>query len=115
LLDWLTFAAAALAAVGAVVGPLVALRSVQRTERQADLDRQQQQVDLAIQYAVSESPAIAEMGLKQLSYLLERGRLTAEQQMQAATAIEAALARAARAVQAGAQAVRLESGADPDA
>jgi hypothetical protein len=108
LLEWLTFVAAAVAAVGAIVGPLVAYRSVRHSGHQAELDRQQQQVELAISYAISESPAIAEMGIKQLSYLLERGRLTAEQQVQVVTALEAALARPTRAVAAGAEVVATE-------
>lgn len=110
MLEWLTFAAAALAAVGAIVGPFVAYRSamaaVRREERQSVLDRQQTQVELAIQYAVSQDQVIAEMGIKQLTYLLDRGQLTAEQQVAAVSAIEARLARAAERLEAGVVAVQ---------
>ena len=98
MLEWLTFAAAALAAVGAIVGPAIAYRSamatIRRQENQAVLDRRQTQVELAVQYAISEDPAVVEMGLKQLTYLLDRGELSAEQRVAVASAIEASLTRA---------------------
>ena len=97
MLEWLTFAAAALAAVGAIVGPAIAYRSamatIRRQENQAVLDRRQTQVELAVQYAISEDPAVVEMGLKQLTYLLDRGELSAEQRVAVASAIEASLTR----------------------
>ena len=61
------------------------------------------------------SPSIAEMGIKQLSYLLDRGRLTAEQQVQVVTALEATLARPTQAIAAGAEAVRTDPPPDADA
>jgi hypothetical protein len=114
VLEWLTFAAAALAAAGAIVGPFVAYRSamnaVRRQEVQSTLDRRQTSIDLAISYAISEDPVVAEMGIKQLHHMLSVGELTSEQQIAAVSAIEARLQRAEQELGGDADALAVAEG-----
>ena len=112
MLEWLTFVAAALAAAGAIVGPIVAYRSATnamgRQEMQAALNRRQTQIDLATRYAISEDLVIAEMGIKQLQYMLDVGELTAEQRVAVVTAIAASLRKAAQELDSEADARAVE-------
>lgn len=95
VLDWLTFAAAAVAAVGAVVGPVLGYRGVLRTvaqDRETSLAAQRQQdVDRYVTYALDDDPAVATMGVRQLQYLRETGRLTDDQSSAVAAALAASL------------------------
>ena len=119
MLEWLTFLAAALAAAGAIIGPIVAYRSATnamlRQEMQAAHNRRQTQIDLATRYAISEDLVIAEMGIKQLQYMFDGGELTPEQQVAVATAIEASLGRAARELDSETDARAVEGGLPPSA
>jgi hypothetical protein len=107
MLDWLTFIASAVAATGAVLGPIVAYRSasraLRREEEQTRRDRRQERVDVAVQYALSDNPVIAEMGVKQLLYLLQAGELTGEQKVSVVSAMEASLELTAQTLGSGEQ------------
>lgn len=117
MLEWLTFIAAALAAVGAIVGPLVAYRSATnamvRQETQAALNRRQTQIDLATRYAISEDAVIARMGIQQLQYMLDDGELTPEHRIAVVSAMEASLRRAAQELDSEAEARAIEEGPPP--
>ncbi len=90
-LEWLTFAAAALAAIGSIVGPVIAYRTATRTiaaNQAADLVAQRQaRVDRYIGQAVGPNPVAASFAVAQLDYLLSTGELTLEQTIAAQNAI----------------------------
>lgn len=90
MLEWVTFVAAALAAVGTFVGPFVAYRSVTRT---AGADRQQADVNRYIAFVLSPDAVTARLGVAQLQYLLEAGNLTDAQINAVSVAITTGLAK----------------------
>lgn len=92
MLAWLTFAAAAIAAAGAVLGPIIAART-------SAARRQQEDVNRYVEFAVSADEAIRGLGITHLDYLLRSGRLTPAQANAAAAAVTAAFARADELVQ----------------
>lgn len=96
MLEWLTFVAAAVAALGSVVGPIAAYRSVMSriaADRQtAATGQQQATVDRYLEQAVGTNPVAASFAVAQLDYLLSTGDLTPEQTSAAYHAIEASLA-----------------------
>ncbi len=114
MLEWLTFVAAVLAAAGAIIGPIVAYRSatnaMSRQEAQATLNRRQTQIDLATRYAISEDLVIAEMGIKQLQYMLDVGELASEQRVAVVSAIAASLRKAAQELDSEVDARAVEEG-----
>lgn len=93
MLEWLTFAAAVLAAVGAVIGPIIAyrasIRTIQAEQRIATERQRQEGVERLIEQATGENPALSTYALDQLDYLLNAGQLTIEQTTAARNAIEA--------------------------
>lgn len=90
MLEWFTFVAAGVAAIGTFVGPFVAYRSVTRT---ATADRQQADVNRYIAFVLSSDAVTARLGVAQLQYLLEAGNLTAAQVNAVSVAISTGLAR----------------------
>ena len=92
MLAWLTFAAAAVAAVGAVLGPIIASRT-------SAARRQQEDVDRYVEFAVSADTSVRGLGITHLDYLLKSGRLTPVQANAAAAAVTAAVAKADERVQ----------------
>jgi len=119
VLEWLTFAAAALAAIGTVLGPVVTYRTVMATiksdqEKSAE-EQLQRDIDRYVSYALEEGP-VAEMGVKQLLYLRQTGTLSDQQSNAVAEAITASLTLAQEALNRapGATAVQSSDG-DPDA
>ena len=97
MLEWATFAAAALAAVGTFLGPVVATRTATASRRQADVDRY-------IAFALEPDAVTCRLGVAQLQYLLSRGDLSAAQ-----------LNAVSEAITAGLQRLQAELEADPDA
>ncbi len=97
MLGWLTFAAALLAAVGAVIGPVIAYRASIKTiqaEQQIETARQRQEsVERLIEQATGDNPTLSTYALSQLDYLLNAGQLTIEQTTAARNAIEAVMSR----------------------
>ncbi len=91
MLEWLTFAAAAIAAVGAIVGPVLSYRAAVRN---GDSRRQQEDVDHNIRFCLSDDPAIRRMGINQLAFMLDSQRLSPTQANAAAEAMRAALRKA---------------------
>src|SRR3954464_14180344 len=84
MLEWATFAAAALAAVGTFLGPVVATRTATATPRPADADRY-------IASALEPDAVACRLGVAQLQYLLIRGDLSAAQLNAVSEAITAGL------------------------
>lgn len=86
-----TLAVASLAALGSIIGPLIAYRATIRALRartaDAAAERQQVSVDRAVDMALDQDPTTAEVGIGMLRYFARSGELTAEQ----ATAVYAAL------------------------
>jgi len=101
VLEWATFATAALAAVGSFVGPVLAYRSAATTSaatrRQADVDRY-------ISFALEPDAVTCRLGIAQLQYLLHAGDLTQDQLNAVSVAITAGLRR-----------LQQEIDSDPDA
>lgn len=90
MLEWFTFVAAALAAIGTFVGPFVAYRSVTRTATAA---RQQADVNRYIAFVLSPDAVTARLGVAQLQYLLDAGNLTDAQINAVSVAISSGLAK----------------------
>ena len=101
MLEWATFGAAALAAVGTFLGPLVAYRSVTRT---AAATRLQADVDRYISLALEPDAVTCRLGIAQLQYLLNAGDLS-----------ESQLNAVSEAITAGLRRLQEEMEADPDA
>jgi hypothetical protein len=101
VLEWATFAAAALAALGTFLGPLVAYRSVTRT---AAATRLQSDVDRYISFALEPDAVTCRLGISQLQYLLNAGDLS-----------ESQLNAVSEAITAGLRRLQEELEADPDA
>jgi len=115
-LDWLTLLAASVAAVGAILGPIITYRSVMKTI-QRDKDefvesQRQKDIDLYVSYALDDNAVIAAMGVRQLLYLRETGKLSDEQSNAVAEAVAASLAIAQTALEEspGSTAVTAEDG-----
>lgn len=87
----LTLAVASIAALGSILGPLISYRATVRALRARSADaaaeRQQVSVDRAVDMALDQDPATAEVGVGMLRYFARSGELTPEQ----ATAVYAAL------------------------
>ncbi len=101
MLEWATFGAAALAALGTFLGPLVAYRSVTQT---AAATRRQADVDRYISLALEPDAVACRLGVAQLQYLLNAGDLSQSQLNAVSEAIGAGLHR-----------LQAEMEADPDA
>ncbi len=101
MLEWATFGAAALAALGTFLGPLVAYRSVTQT---AAATRRQSDVDRYISLALEPDAVACRLGVAQLQYLLSAGDLS-----------EAQLHAVSEAIGAGLRRLQAEMEADPDA
>ena len=101
MLEWATFGAAALAALGTFLGPLVAYRSVTQT---AAASRLQSDVDRYISLALEPDAVACRLGVAQLQYLLNAGDLSQSQLNAVSEAIGAGLHR-----------LQAEMEADPDA
>lgn len=109
MLGWLTFAAALLAAIGAVIGPVIAYRASIRTiqaEQQIEIARQRQEtVERLIEQATGNNPTLSTYALSQLDYLLNAAQLTLEQTTAARNAIEAVMTELQRRVGSAVQVV----------
>ena len=90
VLEWATFATAALAAVGSFLGPVLAYRSAATTAADA---RRQADVDRYISFALQPDVVTCRMGTAQLQYLLDAGELTTDQRHAVAVALTAGLRR----------------------
>ena len=101
MLEWATFGAAALAAVGTFLGPIFAYRSVTRT---AAATRLQSDVDRYISLALEPDAVTCQLGVAQLQYLLSAGDLS-----------ESQLNAVSEAITAGLRRLQLEMESDPDA
>ncbi|SDT29608.1 hypothetical protein SAMN04488543_3607 [Friedmanniella luteola] len=101
MLEWATFGAAAVAALGTFLGPLVAYRSVTGT---AAATRLQSDVDRYISFALEPDAVTCRLGIAQLQYLLNAGDLSQSQLNAVSEAITAGLRR-----------LQEEMEADPDA
>ncbi|GAA1432897.1 hypothetical protein GCM10009616_23560 [Microlunatus lacustris] len=101
MLEWATFGAAALAALGTFLGPIIAYRSVTRT---AAATRRQADVDRYISFALEPDAVTCRLGVAQLQYLLNAGDLT-----------ESQLNAVSEAITAGLRRLQEEMEADPDA
>ena len=101
MLEWATFGAAALAALGTFLGPIIAYRSVTRT---AAATRLQADVDRYISLALEPDAVTCRLGVAQLQYLLNAGDLT-----------ESQLNAVSEAITAGLRRLQEEMEADPDA
>lgn len=101
VLEWATFGAAALAALGTVLGPVIANRSVTRT---AAATRLQADVDRYISLALEPDAVTCRLGIAQLQYLLSAGDLS-----------ESQLNAVSEAISAGLRRLQEEMEADPDA
>lgn len=116
MLEWATFGAAALAAVGTFLGPLVAYRSVTRT---AAATRLQADVDRYIAFALEPDAVTCRLGIAQLQYLLNAGDLSEAQLNAVSEAITAGLRRLQEEMEADPDAVVAlevgDAGLDPDA
>lgn len=97
VLEWMTFGAAALAAIGTFAGPLIAYRSAMRTiavnQEATRAAAQQTRVDRYVGQAVGPNPVAASFAVAQLDYLLSTGELTVEQTRAVQNAIRAAVER----------------------
>ena len=101
MLEWATFGAAALAALGTFLGPIFAYRSVTRT---AAATRLQADVDRYISLALEPDAVTCRLGVAQLQYLLNAGDLS-----------ESQLNAVSEAITAGLRRLQEEMEADPDA
>jgi hypothetical protein len=101
MLEWATFGAAALAALGTFLGPIIAYRSVTRT---AAATRLQADVDRYISLALEPDAVTCRLGVAQLQYLLNAGDLS-----------ESQLNAVSEAITAGLRRLQEEMEADPDA
>lgn len=101
MLAWFTFVAAAIAAVGTFLGPVLAYRSVTTTAAAA---RRQSDVDRYISFALEPDAVTCRLGVAQLQYLLNAGDLT-----------EAQLNAVSVAITAGLRRLQQEMESDPDA
>ena len=101
MLEWATFGAAALAAIGTFLGPIFAYRSVTRT---AAATRLQADVDRYISLALEPDAVTCQLGVAQLQYLLSAGDLS-----------ESQLNAVSEAITAGLRRLQEEMEADPDA
>ena len=101
MLEWATFGAAALAALGTFLGPIFAYRSVTRT---AAATRLQADVDRYISLALEPDAVTCQLGVAQLQYLLSAGDLS-----------ESQLNAVSEAITAGLRRLQEEMEADPDA
>ena len=109
MLEWATFGAAALAALGTFLGPIFAYRSVTRT---AAATRLQADVDRYISLALEPDAVTCRLGVAQLQYLLNAGDLTESQLNAVSEAISAGLRRLQEEMEADPDAVvALEAGA----
>jgi hypothetical protein len=90
VLEWLTFVAAALAAVGTVLGPVISYRSATTT---AAASRLQADVDRYISLALEPDAVACRLGVAQLQYLLTAGDLSRSQLHAVSAAITAGLQR----------------------
>lgn len=102
MLEWFTFGAAAVAAVGAFLGPLLAYRSVVTTSAAA---RQQSDVDRYISFALEPDAVTCRLGVAQLQYLLSSGSLTRAQLNAVSEAITAGLRRLQQEIESNPDAV----------
>lgn len=116
MLGWLTFAAAALAALGAIVGPVVAYRATTKTlaanAEAAARAQQQAMVDRYIDQAVGTNKVAASFAVSQLDYLLSTGDLTPEQTTAAYNAIEASLSGLRRAIESAGVDPQVDNGSE---
>ena len=115
MLEWATFAAAAVAAVGTFLGPLLAYRSVTST---AAATRKQSDVDRYIAFALEPDAVTCRLGVAQLQYLLNAGDLTEAQLNAVSEAITAGLRRLQQEMESdqdAVAAVEAGSGLDPAA
>lgn len=101
MLEWATFAAAAVAALGTFLGPIIAYRSVTRTAAET---RRQSDVDRYIAFALQADAVTGRLGVAQLQYLLSAGDLS-----------EAQLNAVSEAISAGLKRLQDELESDPDA
>jgi hypothetical protein len=95
MVEWLTLAAASIAAVGAVIGPVLSYRAAVRN---GDVRRRQDDVDHYVRFCLSDDPAIRRMGINQLAFLLDTQGLTPTQANAAAEAMRAELRKAGEQV-----------------
>jgi hypothetical protein len=90
-LEWLTFIAAALAAVGTIAGPVIAYQTATKTiaanQAAAGIAQRQARVDRYIGQAIGPNPVAASFAVAQLDYLLSTGELTLEQTIAAQNAV----------------------------
>ncbi len=95
MLAWFTLVAAAVAAVGSVVGPVVAyraaIRTIQARSAEAEAERRQAAVDRAVDLAVGDNPRGAEAGIRMLDQLADKGGLTEDQTSAVYSALGAAV------------------------
>jgi hypothetical protein len=92
VLEWLTFVAAAVAAVGTFLGPIISYRSATTT---AAASRLQADVDRYISLALEPDAVACRLGVAQLQYLLTAGDLSRSQLHAVSEAITAGLQRLA--------------------
>jgi hypothetical protein len=90
VLEWLTFAAAAVAAVGTFLGPIISYRSATTT---AAASRLQADVDRYISLALEPDAVACRLGVAQLQYLLDAGDLSQAQLHAVSEAITAGMRR----------------------
>jgi hypothetical protein len=90
VLEWLTFAAAALAALGSFLGPFISYRSATTT---AAASRLQAEVDRYISLALEPDAVACRLGVAQLQYLLGAGELSQSQLHAVSEAITAGMER----------------------
>jgi hypothetical protein len=90
VLEWLTFVAAAVAAVGTILGPIISYRSATTT---AAASRLQADVDRYISLALEPDAVACRLGVAQLQYLLAAGDLSRSQLHAVSEAITAGLQR----------------------
>lgn len=87
-----TLVVASLAALGSILGPVIAYRATIRALRARSADavaeRQQVAVDRAVDMALDQDPSTAEVGIGMLRYFARSGELTAEQANSVYTALD---------------------------
>ena len=92
-LDWLTFVAALLAAVGTVIGPFLAyrasMRTIQADHQAAETARTEENVNRLVEQATGTNDIASSYAVAQLDYLLCTHRLTQEQTEAAQNAVGA--------------------------
>lgn len=100
-LQWLTLAAAVIAAAGSIISPVLvyraAVRELTHQQQETERARRQERIDQAVAYALSDDDTIALMGVKVLDFMLENGELDEEQRASVVAAIEASVDRSTRA------------------